>query len=194
MAPVPTDKKPIERSGQSLCQACGLCCDGTITFRVKVWTDDDIAPLAASGIQIYWDKNTRVFKQPCAAHKNCICTIYKDRPRSCRDYECRLLERFKGSEISQDEALGIIRKAVSLKDEVQQQMLSVSGDKEWRLDEFGEGLTKIMTALRSAATDKDYAQLFRSFVALQWCLDQFFRQEPMMPWPTPPSSKKSETA
>jgi hypothetical protein len=105
-----------------------------------------------------------------------------------------LLKRFKGGEILQDEALRIIRMAVSLKDAVKQKMLATSGDNEWRLDEFGEGLTKIIEASRLAATDIDYAHLFRNFVALQWCLDQFFREKPRMPWPTPPLPKKSKTA
>ena len=111
-------EKAVELSAQSLCLDCGFCCDGTIFSEVSLKPEDKVARLAASGIHVLLDRDPRVFKQPCAAHKNCACTVYADRPHSCRSYQCELLKRFKANEVSMDETLRIIRTAVTLKNEV----------------------------------------------------------------------------
>jgi uncharacterized protein len=170
---------PLERSAQSLCMACGLCCDGTLFGHVDLKPEDKIATLRACRIQILLDKNPLAFKQPCAAYKNCTCTIYADRPRNCRDFQCVLLKRFKANAISQTEALKLIRDAISLRDDVKRNILATFGENNWALAEFTLRL-KAKWKDASVGAKGRYAELFRRFVALQLCLDKSFRKSPLI--------------
>jgi hypothetical protein len=61
----------LDRSGKSLCKACGLCCDGTLFHQVSVDPDDKADRLLACGIEIVSDQNNvPTIKQPCNVHKN----------------------------------------------------------------------------------------------------------------------------
>lgn len=186
----PMTKNSAEQSAQSLCLACGLCCDGTIFSQVTLKPEDDVAPLEANGVHILIDGNARVFKQPCAAHKNCVCTAYADRPHNCRSYQCKLLKQFKENEISIDEALRIIRIAVAKIAEVKRQLMAASSDNEECLDELTARLKNWLRNPNLAAKAKRHTHLFLNFVALQVCLDRFFRRKPFLQSLTPDSSEK----
>ena len=56
--------------------------------------------------------------QPCAALEDCRCTIYEDRPRHCRKFECLLLKRVQAGETRQSAALRTIRNARQQADRV----------------------------------------------------------------------------
>jgi hypothetical protein len=93
---LPSKKIPALEAAQSLCMACGLCCDGTLFAHVKLKLDDDIDILTAFGIQIISEATPPKFKQRCAAYKNCSCSIYPARP-PCRTFRCLLLKQFETS-------------------------------------------------------------------------------------------------
>jgi uncharacterized protein len=181
----PMNEKTVQLSAQSLCLGCGFCCDGTIFSEVSLKPEDEVAPLAANGIHVLWDRDPHVFKQPCAAHKNCACTVYLDRPHGCRRYQCELLKRFKANEVSMNEALRIIRVAVTLKDEVKRQMLAASGNSEECMEDLTSRLKSWLKNPRLAADNKCYARLFVNFVALQNYLDRFFRKKAYLQSSTP---------
>jgi uncharacterized protein len=183
-------EEPVEQSAQSLCLGCGLCCDGTIFSEVPLKPEDQVAPLTAGGIHVLLDNDPHVFKQPCAAHKNCACTVYADRPYSCRSYQCKLLKRFKGNEVSMDEALRIIRIAVTLKDEGRSQMLAASGNSEECLEDLTSRLKSWLKDPRLTAGNKCHARLFVNFVALQNYLDRFFRKKAYLQSSTPYAATK----
>ena len=57
-------------SGEQLCLACGLCCDGTLFDLVKLEASDDAAKLKTLGLPVKVSRGkTPVarFPQPCAA-------------------------------------------------------------------------------------------------------------------------------
>ena len=95
----------VEKDAQSLCMACGLCCDGTLFNQAKLEPDDDLTELSALGARIHGDR--KFFDLPCQAHKG-ICTIYNHRPRICGDFGCRLLISHSFGEISYEDATKII--------------------------------------------------------------------------------------
>src|ERR1035437_1105692 len=64
-------------SSQSLCLACGICCEGTIFQKVALSPEDEIFPLTEAGIKIVSDGKLNLFRLPCAAHKNRACTVYE---------------------------------------------------------------------------------------------------------------------
>lgn len=176
-------EKLVERSAQSLCLACGLCCDGTIFSQVPLGPEEEVILLEESGIRIISDKASRIFKQPCPAHKSCVCKIYADRPLNCRAYQCSVLKRFKKNEINRDEALRIIRITTSSREDLKRQMLG--GGHEGSL----EGLSKRFWSGDSTLIAKE-KDLFRCFIVLQKLLDKYFRAKPLFQWSILSSTKK----
>jgi hypothetical protein len=168
-------------SSQSLCLACGLCCDGTIFSSVPLKPSDDITPLKTVGIDIVSDSDAnRLFTLPCAAHKNCTCTVYANRPQLCRTYKCKLLKRFERNEIPHEAALRIINKIVSLKNEVSALALAASTNIQSKeevtlLMKRWWGMSSIGTA------NQNYADVFLKFGALQIYLDRFVRENSTSP-------------
>jgi hypothetical protein len=173
-------KEAPEQSEQSICMACGLCCDGTLFGHVDLEPEDDVVTLVAGGIQILSHETSSRFKQPCTAHKGCKCTVYPNRPRSCVRFHCVLLERFKANKISKSEALRLIREAVNLRNNVRRNMLAAFGDNAWPLAETRARLTEGWKDA-SVAAKKRYAEFFRMLIALQLCLDKSFRKNPTIP-------------
>ncbi len=177
-------------SSQSLCLKCGLCCDGTFLSGVPVKPDDKVAPLKAVGINIVSDNDLTVLKLPCAAHKNCTCTVYANRPQVCRTYKCKLLKMFERGDISQQSALEIINKVKSLKNEMNALAFAASTTAQ-----SGKEILLLMkrcqTDPRIVTTTQDYALVLLKFGQLQIYLDRFFREEAMF---APASSDRSPAA
>jgi hypothetical protein len=91
-----------------LCQACALCCDGTLFARVSV-TETEGAVLERSGLKTELRaKNKRVLPQPCAALQGTRCGCYGDRPGPCREYVCLLASALDEGEVSFDGALEVV--------------------------------------------------------------------------------------
>ena len=51
------------------------------------------------------------FTQPCACFDGKFCGIYDDRPKRCRTFECRLLERTQSGKVTVSAALKAIAEA-----------------------------------------------------------------------------------
>jgi len=161
---------------QSLCLTCGLCCDGTFISGVPLKPDDEVAPLKAVGINIVSDNDLTVLKLPCAAHKNCTCTVYANRPQVCRTYKCKLLKRFEGDDTSKQSALEIINKVKSLKNEMNELAFAASTTVQ-SADEIISLLKKCQTDPNIGKRKQDYAHVLLKFGELQIYLDRFFREE-----------------
>jgi Fe-S-cluster containining protein len=83
----------------TLCQSCGLCCDGSLFGRVDL-ERDEVGPMRKKRLRVASDGRT--FEQPCPALAPCesgvdghlrACSIYDERPASCRTFVCRLYDR-----------------------------------------------------------------------------------------------------
>ena len=79
-------------SGEHLCLACGLCCDGTLFDNVQLGPRDDAKHLRALGLPVAVTRGRAAvtfFRQPCAALcADRTCRVYADRPGQCRAFEC----------------------------------------------------------------------------------------------------------
>jgi Fe-S-cluster containining protein len=98
-----------------LCRACGLCCDGSLFGRVDLETRE-IEQARRRRLRVVRDGKS--FEQPCSAFAGarppsdrCGCTIYEDRPLSCRRFVCRLHEKHRCEGGSIDEPLSVVRRA-----------------------------------------------------------------------------------
>jgi uncharacterized protein len=167
----------VVSSSQSLCLKCGLCCDGTFLSGVPLKPNDETAPLKAAGIKIVSDNDLTVFKLPCAALRNCACTVYANRPQRCRTYKCELLKRFERDDISQQSAVEIIDKVKSLKNQMNALAFAASTTAQSG-EEIILLLKKCQTDANIGTRKQDYAHVLLKFGELQIYLDRFFREEP----------------
>ena len=98
---------------QSLCQSCGLCCDGTLFSQ---------ADLDSTGVGPSWPQivvqsisTGKSLPQPCAAFQRNLCVIYPSRPSVCQKFRCKLLKQYTSGKVSFDAALSVIGKTKSIK-------------------------------------------------------------------------------
>lgn len=84
----------VEAELETLCRSCGLCCDGSLYGCVTL-EPEELARARKNHLPVLPRRNA--FEQPCpalstlGAHR--ACSIYSDRPRSCRNFTCRLYDR-----------------------------------------------------------------------------------------------------
>lgn len=97
---------------ESLCLACGLCCDGTLFRDVELQPSDDVEKLRALGLPLRKraGKEAAKFPQPCSALCSDLrCRIYADRPSRCREFECALFKSVAAGRAELSTALKTIR-------------------------------------------------------------------------------------
>jgi len=97
---------------ETLCRACGLCCDGTLFARVPL-SPTEVVPEDTLAV-VTNDKGGRHVPQRCAALSGTVCQVYSQRPFACRRYECLLFGAMRSGEVSLDEALAVVTKARTL--------------------------------------------------------------------------------
>lgn len=104
-----------------LCPNCGMCCDSTLFADVELRAGDDPKRLKKLGLTI--EKKTAkklAFAQSCACFDGKFCTIYGDRPKRCRLFECGVLKRVKAGEMTPAAALKKIRETKKHAEEVRE--------------------------------------------------------------------------
>jgi uncharacterized protein len=116
---------------EQLCPNCGLCCDGTLFADVELRKGDDVKRLEKLGLPLKKKGRGKLaFAQPCACFDGRLCTIYEDRPKHCRLFECGLLKRLNSCEMSADTALGKISEAKILAKKVRKLLRSLGQNDE----------------------------------------------------------------
>ena len=98
---------------QQLCTSCGLCCDGTIYDHAKL-TPAEAGTLGRSGARIVVTDDGSAILQPCGLLTGTLCSIYPDRPASCRRFRCEVLRGLEEGRTSVDQALGHVATARAL--------------------------------------------------------------------------------
>ena len=103
------------KSGEQLCLACGLCCDGTLFDNVRLGADDDAKELKALGLPVLTSgakPPVAFFRQPCTALcTDRTCRVYVDRPGQCRAFECGVLKDAEAGRIDSAAALRLVKQA-----------------------------------------------------------------------------------
>jgi hypothetical protein len=98
----------------TLCQRCGLCCDGTLFTHVPLHPTE-VEPLRALGLPVRKrEDGTPLLPQRCAALDGRRCTAYAARPEGCRRYHCNLFAALAEGEVSLPEALAVVDGAHAL--------------------------------------------------------------------------------
>ena len=98
----------------TLCQQCGLCCDGSLFTQVPLDAADAGAVRRRGLAVIARPDGAPALRQPCAALAGRRCTIYEERPASCRSYRCMLYAALAEGEVALAEALATVARAHAL--------------------------------------------------------------------------------
>jgi hypothetical protein len=108
---------PDSPNPSALCLPCGLCCDGTLFERASLRPGEEQSAASLGLEVIEAGSETPGFRQPCPAF-NGQCGVYRDRPRVCRGFHCKLLLRYARQETSLTKALEQIARARALRAEL----------------------------------------------------------------------------
>jgi hypothetical protein len=101
---------------ETLCLACGLCCNGVLFKDVELQAGDNAVRLAAAGLPINpprtGSRGKTKFPQPCTALcGDNRCKIYAERPARCRQFECLLFQSAARGEVELSAAMRTVRTA-----------------------------------------------------------------------------------
>jgi Fe-S-cluster containining protein len=91
----------------ALCLACGFCCDGTLHTHT-VLLAEEVEAATDVGLAVGLIQDRPAFPQPCTMFRDGSCSIYERRPHVCRRYECALLKRTLGGDITLEQALRVV--------------------------------------------------------------------------------------
>lgn len=105
---IPVAPSPAALAGGSpsarLCTACGACCNGTIFDEVPLLREEVELGKRLS-LPIVPAGDEAVMSLPCPRLAGATCTIYEDRPSTCRTYRCGLLVDVEAGRVAVGEAL-----------------------------------------------------------------------------------------
>jgi uncharacterized protein len=161
-------------SSQGLCQTCALCCDGTIFSHVPI-EPTEVASIRSVGLEVFDAENNAHFVQPCMKLENTSCSIYANRPETCRNFRCRVLRRLEVGELSTERAHSLVNQAKTLISALRDLLVS-QGDPTrsiWkRLDELAKAES---LQLESPEFSRRHSPLGMHAVVLQHLIDTEFR-------------------
>ena len=143
-------------SGEQLCRACGLCCDGTLFDLVKLERGDDAGKLKALGLPVSLSRGQQPvarFPQPCSALcEDRTCRLYAERPWQCRTFECRVFKDAKAGRITFAAALPLVKHARRRADNVRRLLHELGDTDEHRA--LGERFHRTAERMESGHADE----------------------------------------
>ncbi len=106
---------------QQICVGCGFCCDGTM-FLNAVLQPGEHGGLPEKIEENYLKINDQeYFKLPCLYFDKHCSIYYREKAIICSTYRCQLLKNFSDGKISLPDALGIVQKALAMRQEIFEQ-------------------------------------------------------------------------
>jgi Fe-S-cluster containining protein len=98
-----------------LCTNCGFCCSRLFFTWVELG-DDEQASIPPP-IQLNAKSEKKLgFTLPCPALQDCKCTVYDQRPRACRIFECDLLKDLKEGRTNLESSQAVVAETKRLVD------------------------------------------------------------------------------
>jgi len=149
-------------SGEKLCLACGLCCDGTLFDNVRLGPGDDVQRLKALGLPVSVTRAqspVTFFRQPCSALcQDRTCRLYTDRPGQCRTFECLVFKDAQAGRTTFPAALRLVKQARRQADKVRRLLRQLGDTEEQR--SLGDRFRRTMRRLESDVADEAAAETF----------------------------------
>jgi uncharacterized protein len=149
-------------SGEKLCLACGLCCDGTLFDNVRLGPGDEAKKLKALGLPVTVSRArppVTFFRQPCAALcADRTCRLYADRPGQCRTFECGVFKDAQAGRITFSAALRRVKQARRKADHIRRLLRQLGDTEEHR--SLGDRFRRTQRRLESGNTDAAAGLIF----------------------------------
>lgn len=103
----------------SICMNCGLCCDGSLFNRAKIWNEEDRELAESLNLTTFSQPDDKMyFALPCPYFKSC-CSIYAHpRPVICSKFFCEPLKKLQKGELTELKARSMVETAVKARNEV----------------------------------------------------------------------------
>lgn len=145
---------------EALCTRCGFCCDGSLFGHVPIGDDEaERLPAPLVAVPREGEKTRLAFLQPCAAF-GATCTVYGDRPKTCRTYRCELLKAIEAGTQTYETAHTIVARVRERRVEIERRV--------------GEPFEQAKRSLvLNASRDVD---AFLTLLAVEKDLDAYFRK------------------
>jgi uncharacterized protein len=149
-------------SGEKLCLACGLCCDGTLFDNVRLGPGDNAKKLQALGLPVAVSRArlpVTFFRQPCTALcADRTCRVYADRPGQCRTFECGVFKDAQAGRITFAVALRRVKQARQKADHIRRLLRRLGDTDEHR--SLGDRFRRTQRRLESGNADAAASILF----------------------------------
>ncbi len=152
-------------SGEKLCVACGLCCDGTLFDNVRLGAGDDAQKLKTLGLPVAVTRGREpaaLFRQPCSALcADRTCRVYADRPGQCRAFECGVFKAAETGRITFAAARRQVKRARRKADHIRRLLLELGDTDEARSlgDRFRRTQRRMEAGGAGAAAGDTFAEL-----------------------------------
>jgi hypothetical protein len=164
--------------GSALCRECGLCCDWQLFGAVPL-RPEEFAWASSKRLRVIQRAEKLTLELPCAVLETRgserVCGDYEHRPVACRDFECKVLSRLKSGDLSQGEALGLVKQARALTAGLEDRLRETEGKN------LGAKLARLADAFqRSSVEDRaiDAQTLLDVGVLSSLILPAFHQHEP----------------
>ena len=167
----------MARDESALCLACGLCCQGPL-FSWAVLQPDELAHAETLPVVMVDREDALGFRLPCACFRDMHCTVYDERFQVCRDFACQLLLRLRNDQVSQAEALELVRQARELVQEIEDHLPPDEAERVW--DRIGKrwDLKDLQPLLVSGQIEPD---TLMAIVSLDVHLERHFHHPKVAP-------------
>lgn len=151
-----------------ICLDCGFCCDGTLFAFGRLELDE---PMPERMVQAR-ETPRWAFQQPCPYHDG-ACTIYKERPRACRVFDCDLLKAQVRGEISKADA----RELIARLRELRERLRATLGPGAGPLRQAGHDLSRrALTASDPVAFRARHALALTAYAAFEGLIAEAFER------------------
>lgn len=90
-----------------ICIECQLCCNGSMIGFIQLEKSE--IERVKTIMEIEEENGLGVIIEPCKKLGCDGCTVYEDRPKQCRAFECKLLKSVEDKEVSMDNAFDIVK-------------------------------------------------------------------------------------
>ncbi len=149
-------------SGEKLCLACGLCCDGTLFDNVRLGLGDDAQKMKALGLPVAVSRGltpVSFFRQPCTALcADRTCRVYAARPVQCRTFECGVFKDAQAGRITFAAALRLVKQARRRADHIRRLLRQLGDTEEHR--PLGDRFRRTQRRMESGSADAEAAGTF----------------------------------
>lgn len=104
-----------------------MCCNGTL-FNYVTLVPDDMPKLAKyPQLKLKERNGQETFDEPCVLHTGKGCSAYDDRPATCSRYVCGVLRAVAKDELTELEAVNLIKEGRALVDNVKELVIFEAG-------------------------------------------------------------------